>query len=79
MTVLGRSSDRTHPTSPSHVVPLVQVDSIIRKKLTSEDLTALLLHEQSRSISRLEHGMESMAEELRELRKEAIELTGFSP
>jgi len=28
-----------------------------RKKLTSEDLTALVLHEQGRSISRLEHAM----------------------
>jgi len=52
-----------------------------RKKLTSEDLTVLLLHEQSRSLSRLEegvgrleHGMESIAGELREFRKEMLPL-----
>jgi hypothetical protein len=45
-----------------------------RKKLTSEDLTVLLLHEQGRSIARLENGMRSVAEELRELRKEALPL-----
>jgi hypothetical protein len=45
-----------------------------RKKLTSEDLTVLLLHEQGRSIARLENGMMSIAEELRELRKEALPL-----
>jgi hypothetical protein len=45
-----------------------------RKKLTSEDLTVLLLHEQGRSIARLENGMHSIAEELRELRKEALPL-----
>lgn len=45
-----------------------------RKKLTSEDLTVLLLHEQGKSIARLEHGMQSIAEELRELRKEALPL-----
>ncbi len=45
-----------------------------RKKLTSEDLTVLLLHEQGRSIARLEKGMQSIAEELRELRKEALPL-----
>ncbi len=45
-----------------------------RKKLTSEDLTVLLLHEQGRSIARLENGMRSIAEELRELRKEALPL-----
>ena len=33
-----------------------------RKKLTSEDLTVLLLHEQGRSIARLENGMRSIAE-----------------
>ncbi len=45
-----------------------------RKKLTSQDLTVLLLHEQGRSIARLEQGMQSIAEELRELRKEALPL-----
>ncbi len=45
-----------------------------RKKLTSEDLTVLLLHEQGRSIARLENGMRSIAGELRELRKEALPL-----
>jgi len=52
-----------------------------RKKLTSEDLTVLLLHEQSKSLAnlehgvgRLEHGMESIAEELREFRKEMLPL-----
>ncbi len=52
-----------------------------RKKLTSEDLTVLLLHEQSKSIERLdqgverlEHGMESIAEELRKFRKEMLPL-----
>jgi NurA-like 5'-3' nuclease len=52
-----------------------------RKKLTSEDLTVLLLHEQSRSIARLEHGVgrlehgiESIAEELKEFRKEMLPL-----
>ncbi len=45
-----------------------------RKKLTSEDLTVLLLHEQSRSIARLDRGMQSIAEELRELRKETLPL-----
>jgi hypothetical protein len=45
-----------------------------RKKLTSEDLTVLLLHEQGKSIARLEHGMQSIAGELRELRKEALPL-----
>jgi hypothetical protein len=45
-----------------------------RKKLTSEDLTVLHLHEQGKSIARLEHGMQSIAEELMELRKEALPL-----
>jgi hypothetical protein len=45
-----------------------------RKKLTSEDLTVLLLHEQGKSIARLEHGMESIAGELREFRKEMLPL-----
>jgi hypothetical protein len=45
-----------------------------RKKLTSEDLTVLLLHEQGRNIARLESGTRSIAEELRELRKETLPL-----
>ena len=52
-----------------------------RKKLSSEDLTVLLLHEQGKSIARLEqglgrleHGMESIAGELREFRKEMLPL-----
>ena len=45
-----------------------------RKKLTSEDLTVLLLHEQSKSIARLELGMNSIAAELREFRKEMLPL-----
>ncbi len=45
-----------------------------RKKLTSQDLTVLLLHEQGRSIARLGQGMQSIAEELRELRNEALPL-----
>jgi hypothetical protein len=45
-----------------------------RKKLTSEDLTVLLLHEQSRGLARIEHGMESIAGELREFRKEMLPL-----
>ncbi len=49
-----------------------------RKKLTSEDLTVLLLHEQGRSIARLEDGMRSIAEELRELRKETLPLLSQS-
>ncbi len=45
-----------------------------RKKLTSQDLTVLLLHEQSRSIARLENGMVSIANELKELRKVIVPL-----
>jgi hypothetical protein len=45
-----------------------------RKKLTSQDLTVLLLHEQGKSIARLERGMESIAAELREFRKEMLPL-----
>lgn len=45
-----------------------------RKNLTSEDLTVLLLHEQSRSIAALGHGIESIAEGLRELKEEALPL-----
>lgn len=52
-----------------------------RKNLTSQDLTVLLLHEQSRSISRMEKGMEGMQKgmdaivsELRELRQEIVPL-----
>lgn len=45
-----------------------------RKKLTSDDLTVLLLREQGRSTARLDNGMQSIAEELRELRKEAVPL-----
>jgi hypothetical protein len=41
-----------------------------RKNLTSQDLTVLVLHEQSRSIARLENATRSMASELKELRKE---------
>lgn len=49
-----------------------------RKKLTSEDLTVLLLHEQSRGLARLEHGMESIAGELKEFRKEMVPLLAQS-
>lgn len=45
-----------------------------RKKLTSQDLTVLLLHEQSKSISRMEKGVEEIAGELRELRREVVPL-----
>jgi len=52
-----------------------------RKNLTSQDLTVLLLHEQSRSVSRmekgierLEKGMDGIVGELREFRREAIPL-----
>jgi predicted GTPase len=45
-----------------------------RKKLTSQDLTVLLLHEQSRSLSKMEKGVEEIAGELRELRREVIPL-----
>jgi hypothetical protein len=56
-----------------------------RKKLTSEDLTVLLLHEQGRSIARLEQGvgrlergMQSIAGELEEFRKEMLPLLSQS-
>jgi archaellum component FlaC len=45
-----------------------------RKRLTSQDLTVLLLHEQSRSISRMEKGVEDIAGEFREMRTEVIPL-----
>jgi archaellum component FlaC len=45
-----------------------------RKRLTSQDLTVLLLHEQGRSISRMEKGVEEIAGELREIRREVIPL-----
>lgn len=45
-----------------------------RKKLASQDLTVLLLHEQGRSIAGLENGMQAIAKELRELRKETLPL-----
>jgi hypothetical protein len=45
-----------------------------RKTLTPQDLTVLLLHEQSRSISRMEKEMEGMVGELRGLRKEVVPL-----
>jgi hypothetical protein len=45
-----------------------------RKTLTSQDLTVLLLHEQSRNISRMEKEMEGIVGELRGLRKEVVPL-----
>ncbi|HVC26676.1 MAG TPA: hypothetical protein VND40_00805 [Nitrososphaerales archaeon] len=45
-----------------------------RKTLSSQDLTVLLLHEQSRSISRMEKEMEGIVGELRGLRKEVVPL-----
>jgi len=45
-----------------------------RKTLTSQDLTVLLLHEQSRSMSRMEKEMEGIVRELRALRKEVVPL-----
>jgi len=45
-----------------------------RKKLTSQDLTVLLLHDQGRSISRMEKGVEGIADELRELRRQVVPL-----
>ena len=45
-----------------------------RKTLTSQDLTVLLLHEQSRSISRMEKEMEGIVSELRGLREEVVRL-----
>jgi hypothetical protein len=45
-----------------------------RKKLTSEDLAVLLLYEQGRNISTMEKGIEGIAAELRELRREVVPL-----
>lgn len=45
-----------------------------RKKLTSQDLTVLLLHQQSGSIARMEKGVEGIANELREMRREIVPL-----
>ena len=52
-----------------------------RKNLTSQDLTVLLLHQQSNSIARmekgmgrLEKGMDGIVGELRELRQEIVPL-----
>ena len=47
-----------------------------RKTLTSQDLTVLLLHEQSMSISRMEKEMEGIVGELRGLRTEVVPLLG---
>ena len=44
----------------------------MKKKLTSQDFTVLLLHEQSGSMSRIEKGVEEIAGELRELRREVV-------
>jgi hypothetical protein len=43
-----------------------------RKRVTSQDLMVLLLHEQSKSISRMEKGVEEIASELGELRREVV-------
>ena len=45
-----------------------------RKTLTSQDLTVLLLHEQSQSISRMEKEMEGVVGELRGMRNEVVPL-----
>ena len=45
-----------------------------RKKLTSQDLTVLLLHQQSESIARMERGVEGITNELREMRREVVPL-----
>jgi len=45
-----------------------------RKTLTSQDLTVLLLHEQSKSISRMEKEMEGIDGELMALRTELVPL-----
>ena len=45
-----------------------------RKKLTSQDLTVLLLHQESESIARMEKGVECIANELREMRREVVPL-----
>ena len=45
-----------------------------RKRLTSQDLTVLLLHRQSGSLASMEKGVEEIAGELGELRKEVVPL-----
>jgi len=45
-----------------------------RKTLTSQDLAVLLLHQQGRSISRIEKGMEAIAGELKESRQTLVPL-----
>ena len=45
-----------------------------RKKLTSQDLTVLLLHQQSESVARMEKGVDEVANELRETRRELVPL-----
>lgn len=45
-----------------------------RKKLTSQDLTVLLLHQQSESVARMEKGVDGVANELRETRRELVPL-----
>jgi len=45
-----------------------------RKTLSSQDLTVLLLHEQSRGMARMEKGVEEIALQLKELRKEVVPL-----
>ena len=45
-----------------------------RKRLTSQDLTVLLLHQQSESIARMEKGVEGITEELRGMRREIVPL-----
>nr|WP_276977041.1 hypothetical protein [Ferrimicrobium acidiphilum] len=45
-----------------------------RKKLTSQDLTVLLLHQQSESVARMEKGVDEVANELREMRREVVPL-----
>jgi hypothetical protein len=45
-----------------------------RKNLTSQDLTVLLLHGKSSSLTRIEKGVENIAGELREFRREVTPL-----
>jgi len=45
-----------------------------RKTLTSQDLTVLLLHEQSKSISSMEKEMQGIVGELRALRTDVVPL-----
>jgi archaellum component FlaC len=45
-----------------------------RKNLTSQDLTVLLLHQQSGSMARMEKGVEEIANELRKMRREVVPL-----